>query len=176
MTEGELLWLAETAAASGRVVEIGSWRGRSAVALTSTPGTLWVVDHWKGSGRDPNDLPTQTLATEGRHRIVKDFVRHLAPDIMSRKVTVLEEASLTAARYLATLLGERALDLVFIDADHKYESVISDILAWLPHLRTGGILAGHDYRPDANPEVVEAVNDLLPDRHLHEAIWWRKIE
>jgi hypothetical protein len=40
------------------------------------------------------------------------------------------------------------LDLVFIDANHEYKHVKQDILSWLPKVRLGGILAGHDYAPD----------------------------
>lgn len=36
-------------------------------------------------------------------------------------------------------------DFVFIDADHTYQAVKADIAAWLPKVRPGGILAGHDY-------------------------------
>lgn len=38
-----------------------------------------------------------------------------------------------------------SLDLVFIDAEHTYDAVKADIAAWLPKVRSGGILAGHDY-------------------------------
>jgi len=41
-----------------------------------------------------------------------------------------------------------SLDYVFIDADHQYESVKKDILAWLPKIKPGGIIAGHDYVSD----------------------------
>ncbi len=37
------------------------------------------------------------------------------------------------------------LDFVFLDADHSYEGVISDIKLWAPKVRAGGILCGHDY-------------------------------
>mgnify|MGYP001300021784 CR=1 FL=1 len=37
------------------------------------------------------------------------------------------------------------LDFVYIDGDHNYEAVGEDIKLWEPKIRTGGILAGHDY-------------------------------
>lgn len=36
-------------------------------------------------------------------------------------------------------------DLVFIDAMHDHASVAMDIPMWWPHVRRGGILAGHDF-------------------------------
>src|SRR5262245_25064238 len=49
MSEGELLWLAELAARSSTIVEIGSWRGRSTRALGDHIGEhVYAVDTWKG--------------------------------------------------------------------------------------------------------------------------------
>jgi len=37
------------------------------------------------------------------------------------------------------------LDFVYIDARHNYEAVLEDLADWFPLVRSGGILAGHDY-------------------------------
>lgn len=37
------------------------------------------------------------------------------------------------------------VDMVFIDGDHSYDGCMADILAWIPNLKAGGILAVHDY-------------------------------
>ena len=54
-----------------------------------------------------------------------------------------------------------SLDLVYIDAAHDYESVKQDILTWLPKIKKGGFIAGHDYRYDPNIGVYNAVNDIF---------------
>lgn len=48
-----------------------------------------------------------------------------------------------AARY-----ADKSLDFVFLDADHHYESIRKDIDAWLPKVKRGGIIAGHDFSPE----------------------------
>ena len=65
------------------------------------------------------------------------------------------------------------VDMVFIDADHSYEGCKGDILAWLPNIKAGGILAIHDYKkskltyddnsphPQDWPGVDQAVDELL---------------
>lgn len=37
------------------------------------------------------------------------------------------------------------VDLVFIDGDHSYLGAKGDILAWLPNIKPGGIMAVHDF-------------------------------
>ena len=38
-----------------------------------------------------------------------------------------------------------SLDFVYLDGDHEFSSVTADLTAWLPKLRPGGIMSGHDY-------------------------------
>lgn len=49
------------------------------------------------------------------------------------------------------------LDFVFIDALHTYEAVKQDLKAWYPKVRSGGLVAGHDYRWGG---VGQAVNEF----------------
>jgi hypothetical protein len=49
-------------------------------------------------------------------------------------------------------------DFVYIDGDHTGESVERDIDLFLPKVKKGGYIGGHDYNPECWPEVVNAVN------------------
>ena len=73
--------------------------------------------------------------------------------------------------------------MVYIDADHSYEAVKADIDAWMPHVRDGGILAGHDYGGKMFPGVTRAVQQRFADRtlfgwqlNIEGNIWWVKID
>lgn len=48
---------------------------------------------------------------------------------------------------------------IYIDADHEYLSVRSDILLWWNKLSDNGILAGHDFDTD-HPGVMKAVSEF----------------
>ena len=37
---------------------------------------------------------------------------------------------------------DESLDFVFIDGNHEYDFVFSDIKNWLPKVKRGGVLAG----------------------------------
>jgi hypothetical protein len=41
--------------------------------------------------------------------------------------------------------SDGSFDFVYIDGDHSYEGCLHDIQNWRPKIRSGGILAGHDY-------------------------------
>jgi hypothetical protein len=53
-----------------------------------------------------------------------------------------------------------SLDAVYIDGDHRYLSVKADVEAWLPRLRAGGVLFGHDYESFPS-QVGLCIDDLF---------------
>jgi hypothetical protein len=57
--------------------------------------------------------------------------------------------------------ADKSLDFVYIDGDHCFEQVAADIAEWLPKIRPGGIISGHDYSKHRGPSkihVYQAVN------------------
>lgn len=59
----------------------------------------------------------------------------------------------------ASMKHSGKLDLVFVDAQHDYDEIVVDINFWRPKLRSGGIMAGHDYGPYW-PAVVRAAHEF----------------
>lgn len=161
MSEIELTYLATLAERCYSIVEVGSWRGRSANAFAvNTPGALLCVDTWADNayGNAPADITCYP------NWLWHDFQRNTA---QLPNIETLRMSSVSAA----TLCSNRKFDLVFIDAGHWYEDVYHDILAWRPLLKEGGILCGHDYNPVHHPPVIQAVNDLVPKFRVVDTIW-----
>jgi hypothetical protein len=69
---------------------------------------------------------------------------------------------------------DESIDFLFLDADHVYSRVHSDIRAWLPKIKVGGIISGHDYC-EAHEGVIEAVDEIfgfdMDRRYLDELVW-----
>jgi hypothetical protein len=69
---------------------------------------------------------------------------------------------------------DESIDFLYLDADHIYSRVHSDIKAWLPKIKVGGIISGHDYC-EAHEGVIEAVDEIfgfdMDRRYLDELVW-----
>lgn len=70
------------------------------------------------------------------------------------------------------------LDFVFIDGDHSYEAVKTDLECWYNKVRDGGIVAGDDYAT-RHPGVPRAVNEFFGKKGLkvnicqeQPRVWW----
>lgn len=72
---------------------------------------------------------------------------------------------------VADQIKDQSVDLVFIDADHSYESVKKDILKFTPKLKTNGLLTGHDID---YPGVNKAVNELIKEFDVGPNFVWIK--
>lgn len=69
---------------------------------------------------------------------------------------------------------DESIDFCFIDANHTYEFVKRDIAAYLPKMKKGGIMAGHDYNL-SHPGVIQAVNEAFSD-HVNRDFYTSPVE
>jgi hypothetical protein len=144
---------------SPRVCEVGSWAGRSAILMAQAGATVTCVDTWEGSKNDEG-----CKAYDGsRGRPLDVFRRNTVGLPITAHVGKSPEASEDFAD------GE--FDIVYIDAEHDYESVKADIEAWLPKARH--IIAGHDYCSFHG--VRRAVEASLPGCRVMGNVWAAKV-
>lgn len=61
---------------------------------------------------------------------------------------------------------KESLDFVYLDGLHSYEAVSADIAGWWPLLKSGGIMAGHDFNPIEWSGVVRAVSEFAQAHNL----------
>lgn len=57
---------------------------------------------------------------------------------------------------------EDNLDFVYLDGNHRYEYIKKDIELYYPKVKSGGMLAGHDYKNN-EPGVILAVKESLTE-------------
>lgn len=72
----------------------------------------------------------------------------------------------------ADMFPDKYLDFVFVDGDHRTESVLKDLKAWLPKIKKGGMISGHDIGWSS---VRSAVEHKIPDyqRAGHDNCWFK---
>jgi hypothetical protein len=67
------------------------------------------------------------------------------------------------------------VDFVYIDGLHTYEQVKTDIKNYLPKIKKGGFIGGHDYHPNWQG-VVDAVNEHFKiDKTFSDTSWIIKL-
>lgn len=165
MSERELTWLATTAKRCDLIVEFGSFHGRSTRALAdNTEGAVWAVDPWNGDYKTEEGDVMQQVDTY----CMPYFKKNLADHIAAKRVFPVRAFS-----YKFELPFK--VDMVFIDGDHRYETVKKDIKRALSLLKPGGIISGHDYDHPTWPGVKKAVHELLGVVNLEETIWWKQL-
>jgi hypothetical protein len=171
MSPAELEWLAEAASRSTCIAEVGVWRGRTTVAMAeNTKGVIYSVDPW-GDEFIGNPGPwTDGEWRSGKYR-QKDWLwwEFCANTRGYPNVIPLREFSSSAA--CGFRKEGKTFDMIWIDADHTFKSVVQDIKLWRPLLRPGGIFCGHDYGEPTCPEVKPAVDSLLKVEVVVGTIW-----
>jgi predicted O-methyltransferase YrrM len=133
LTWRERLFLYETVKKLNRgssIVEIGSYLGASSCFLAAAAEEMGCrvhcIDTWQNEGmtEGPRDTFSAFSCNTGAYR------ESIVPLRMKSEeaISVLEEVP----------------EMLFIDGDHSYEGVSTDLRAWLPKLRNGAWLLLHD--------------------------------
>ena len=130
-------------ARNGVVLEIGSYYGRSTIALASTAVVHSLDPHTGGPPGSRDTLP--------------EFVSNLERYGVRERVVV----HIGRSEQVCPLFRHDAFDLVFVDAIHERPHVDRDIALATSCLKRGGVLALHDYG-------VEGARDHLGNWHVFD--------
>lgn len=156
MADEELTFLHEVAENMDSIVELGSYRGKSTVALASNcKGTVTAIDHWKDCYELDSDKENWKEIFENFKHNIKKY----------KNINVIKKDTVKASKLV------KETDMVFIDADHRYEGVRDDIKAWLP--KTKKLICGHDYD---NTDTKKAVDELIKIDGTICSIWYKYVD
>ena len=148
---------------AARVVEVGTWLGKTAITMADAGAEVTCVDVWRDFDSDA-DIMSSLYRANGE-RVYNTFLSNIGTR-KGRSIFPLRMTSVEAALEI-----KEPVDMVFIDANHEYEAVKADIQTWLPKVRDGGILCGHDY-DEAFSGVIDAVKELLGGVNVTGSVWW----
>lgn len=134
------------------IIEVGSYLGDATIFMAERlppGGKIYAVDSWIGF---PREIYRET------RNVYEQFLSNIAHAGVSNWTVPIRSTSLSAARRFSEY-GIKA-DLIYIDADHSYKAVYSDIEAWSAHLKEGGILCGNLFSKHGESNTIQrAIED-----------------
>lgn len=162
MNEKELEFLANIAKYAEVTIEIGSYYGRSCMAIAdNTPGKVYAVDPYMG------EYPTMN------NNIRLDFDEETREVFMYNLSEHIETGKVVPFRGVFTDFSpDVKADFVFIDGDHSYEGCLSDIKHAMKLINPKGVIAGHDFGTEGFQGVDKSVKEMFGDEFkVVETIW-----
>lgn len=155
-------------------VEVGTWFGASAAYLASRV---------KESGKEVKIYAVDNFTAEGSGPVLAEEVSRVGGSFFEIFCENLRRCGV--ADYVTPLVGDstemaghfadESIDFVYIDACHEYRKVRQDILAWLPKVKPGGTVAGHDYN-SGHGGVIRAVDEIFGKENVNvmRSSWFLK--
>jgi len=145
------------------IVNIGIYKGKSigylcAGAAAGVP--VYGIDPWdlpdNASGRfGYAEMTTREAAFENIRKMQEVGV--IRGDLKPGDHLVIEQnfSTKVAVRW------DNPVGLIFIDGDHRYQSVLDDCLAWAPYVIPGGMMILDDWGTAKNPGVERAADRFV---------------
>ena len=126
------------------IVEIGSFLGGSISRighklkeLNKVDFELYAIDNWLCSN----------ISIESRQWVgvfsnfYLEFWKNICDKKLDKQVTPISIDSIEASNDF----DNESVDFIFLDGEHTYPYVLNEIKAWLPKIKVGGVICGHDY-------------------------------
>jgi predicted O-methyltransferase YrrM len=166
--EQQYLELLNATPEGGTFVELGCYKGKSTsfigveIHKRKRDINFFAIDSFQGAtnSTDANEIK----AYEGISEIEESYTYNVS--LIGNKIKTIVSLTDEAAQYFE----DGSVDVLFVDGGHSYEVVKADILAWLPKVKKGGIISGHDF--NAWEGVNKAVTEVFGTPHKVENDCW----
>ena len=123
--------------------EIGVNKGYNATYICNIiqPKLLYLIDPWNNFF----DPASGEIIGEAQYIMTRELLQ------LFNCCKIIRNTSFNAAQNIKN----ESLDFVYIDADHSYNAVLSDMILWYPKIRKKGIISGHDFTTTNVGEAVK---------------------
>ncbi len=157
------------------MIEIGSYTGDSTLLFAENFNSVLAVDPFLDD-YDPNDDACNYAPFD---KVYEEFMNRTKDNPKIELIRFKSDDAVEIIQNAAKKLGATRFDLfdfVYIDGMHTYEQVKKDIANYLPFIKEGGFIGGHDYVPGFKG-VMDAVNEKFgsPDKTFHDTSWIKRV-
>ena len=118
-----------------KIAEIGSFQGVSTILFSKFVDTVYSVDCYDYKVPPTGRIPSHDQLFVTAEQLFLERTKDI------NNIVKIRKTSLEASKDFL----DHSLDAVYIDAEHDEDSIREDIKAWLPKIKFGGLLCGHDY-------------------------------
>lgn len=165
--------LLDTLPKLGCGAEVGVFRGDFSAELLrlTKPRRLHLIDPWLSVDDQRHSGSLYGAGNRSQadmDRMHDEVLRRFASELTVGRMVVHRARSASA---LATL-PDRSLDWAYIDGDHTYDHVMSDLRLSAVKVKLGGFICGDDYTDGGwwKDDVIRAVHDFLHEAQSHVEI------
>ncbi|MGJ8587101.1 MAG: class I SAM-dependent methyltransferase [Yoonia sp.] len=146
----------------GIAVEIGVWQGEFSNTILEliAPDKLVLIDPWTHIGDDSHS--EAFVGRTGKSKMDKIFdkvIKNFDSEIKSGQVALIRDFSVPALDQFS----DHSISFAYVDGDHSYDGVKSDLKALFPKMAIGGIMAFDDYHRRGwwGDGVIRAINEFM---------------
>jgi len=122
-------------------VEIGTWQGGFSEGVLDLPlvNKLYCIDPYKHFNNNEYPDGMNSLSQHDFNELFHTVSSRLTAKFGNR-VEFIRKLSTEAASHF----HDESLDFVYIDGNHDYKYVLSDLSTWYPKVKPGGFVCGDD--------------------------------
>lgn len=156
-----------------KFAEIGVWKSPTTKRILRSVSDLeeyWAIDPW--------NVKYAHSRTEKRRTEDGWFLMHKHCCGLMMNFPQLKVVKMTSEQ-ASIIFPDGYFDMVYIDTVHTFEHVKDDIGYWLPKVRDGGLISGHDYGGKRWPGVKEAVDEWFGEKNIKswdiDEVWTKRV-
>lgn len=157
-SEAECRFLYDLACATpadGVIVEIGTYKGRSAIALAQSDRRVFCVDRFQPEPQGFHGHPDHHAGNFSARQVIDNAARYgVVPFVITGQ-------SAAVGADWPDICG-LPINLLFIDADHDFDGVKADFDAWSPYVAPDGVIVFDDSVWPGVQQLLLGLRDWVP--------------